>query len=54
MENNFGCFYNPRPSPGRCIKDTRSKIVEGKCKIVNNACKLNQTSLPDIEIDISI
>ncbi len=51
MENNFGCFYNPRPSPGRCIKDTRSNTVEGKCKIVNNACKLNQTSLPDIKIE---
>lgn len=36
----FGCFYNKNPSPGRCIKDTRSDVVEKECEISNNACKL--------------
>ena len=45
-EPSFGCFYNPRPSPGRCIKDPRSKVVEEKCMIENNACKLKTVSVP--------
>jgi len=42
--SEFGCFYNPRPAPGRCIKDTRSNVVEGQCQIANNGCILKQTS----------
>lgn len=40
----FGCFYNPRPSPGRCIKDTLSSVVEGKCEIESNRCRLKDTT----------
>lgn len=45
----FGCFYNPRPSPGRCIKDNISTNVEKQCEIANNGCKLKSDSkLPPI------
>lgn len=40
MEKTFGCFYNPRPAPGRCIKDVRSSDVDSKCSIHNNRCVL--------------
>jgi len=40
--DNFGCFYNPRPSPGRCIKDIRSSIIESKCEIADNQCILKR------------
>src|SRR5579883_583766 len=35
-----GCFYNPRPSPGRCIKDTSYGKVDKECELVDNTCKL--------------
>jgi len=38
--SEFGCFYNPKPSPGRCIKDPRSNVVEDKCEIANDRCRL--------------
>lgn len=41
--SDFGCFYNPRPAPGRCIKDTGSKNVDSQCEISNNNCKLKGT-----------
>jgi hypothetical protein len=41
--SDFGCFYNPRPAPGRCIKDTRSNVVEDQCQITDNGCVLKQT-----------
>lgn len=37
-----GCFYNPRPAPGRCIKDTRSNVVESQCELVDHRCVLKQ------------
>lgn len=36
-----GCFYNPRPAPGRCIVDTQSNNIDGKCLKTENGCKLN-------------
>lgn len=39
--NNIGCFYNPRPSPGRCIKDPYSTNVDKQCKIEDGRCRLN-------------
>lgn len=44
MEKDFGCFYNPRPSPGRCIKDVRSNNVEEKCEIIDDKCRLKNLS----------
>ena len=42
--SNFGCFYNPRPAPGRCIKDNRSSVVEDKCEVVSDSCRLKPSS----------
>lgn len=42
-----GCFYNPRPSPGRCIKDTRSNVVESQCELVNDTCILKKEPISD-------
>jgi len=41
--SDFGCFYNPRPTPGRCIKDTGSKNVDSQCEISGESCKLKGT-----------
>lgn len=38
--DKFGCFYNPRPAPGRCIKDPKSTSVDGQCEIVDDKCTL--------------
>jgi hypothetical protein len=37
---DFGCFYNKRPAPGRCIKDPRSTVVEKECEKTENSCRL--------------
>jgi len=44
---NFGCFYNSKPSPGRCIKDINSNVIEEKCEIVDNNCKLKRIQFND-------
>ena len=41
----FGCFYNPRPSPGRCIKDINSKSIDKECQATETSCRLKDTSL---------
>ena len=46
--SDFGCFYNPRPAPGRCIKDPYSTTVEAKCEKVDNRCRLKQEVEPYI------
>lgn len=41
--SDFGCFYNPRPEPGRCIKDTQSNNVDSQCEVSGGSCKLKGT-----------
>jgi hypothetical protein len=36
-----GCFYNPRPSPGRCIKDSSYGKIDKQCEMVDDKCKLS-------------
>jgi tetratricopeptide (TPR) repeat protein len=43
MEQQFGCAFNPRPSPGRCIKDPSYKKIDKQCEATNNACRLLNT-----------
>jgi hypothetical protein len=35
-----GCFYNPRPAPGRCIKDLNSDVIDSRCEIIDSSCRL--------------
>ena len=46
-----GCFYNPRPAPGRCIKDTRSNVVESQCELVDHRCMLKDTKQDSKQVD---
>jgi hypothetical protein len=41
-----GCFYNPRPEPGRCLKDLQSNKVDPQCQLVQNTCQLRVKSPP--------
>ena len=43
--SDFGCFYNPKPAPGRCIKDSNNTTVEAQCEKVENHCRLKRLSL---------
>jgi hypothetical protein len=45
MEQQFGCAFNPRPSPGRCIKDPSYKKIDKQCEATNNICRLLNTGV---------
>ena len=36
----FGCAYARNPSPGYCVKDVRSKVVDKQCEVKEGTCKL--------------
>ena len=46
MEQKFGCAFNPRPAPGRCIKDPSYKKIDIQCQSIDNTCKLVSSSVP--------
>jgi hypothetical protein len=45
-----GCFFNPRPSPGRCIKDVQSAKIDKECEIVSEICRLKTNISQNKEI----
>lgn len=44
----YGCAFNPRPAPGRCIKDPSYNKVDSQCEAVNGTCKLVTSAAPSI------
>ena len=46
MEQKFGCAFNPRPAPGRCIKDATYKKIDPQCESTETTCRLFNSPLP--------
>ena len=47
---NFGCAYNPRPAPGRCIKDPGYSKIDQQCEVTETGCRLNTvTQVPSTQ-----
>ena len=57
---DFGCGFNPRPSPGRCFKDPNSKTVDKECEVQDGSCKLKRsanttkTTLPPVKTTLPV
>ncbi len=48
-----GCFYNPRPAPGRCLRDTQSANVDNKCIQTDNGCALKPETITSTQTAIA-
>lgn len=46
MEQKFGCAFNPRPAPGRCIKDATYKKIDPQCESTETTCRLVNSANP--------